>query len=126
MTPLPISGCGWARVRAVGDPQQLKQVFLNVILNAGQAIEDGGMIRVCTESGEGEVVVSISDDGCGIPPEIMDRIFDPFFTTKGVGEGTGLGLGIAYQIVRSHGGEIRVESEPGQGTTFSVRLPLRP
>jgi signal transduction histidine kinase len=104
-------------------PQEIKQVFLNLVLNAGQAIDTGGSIRVETRSGDDEVIVLIEDDGTGIVAEIMDRIFDPFFTTKVVGEGTGLGLGIAYQIVKSHGGEIRVNSEPGVGTRFAVHLP---
>jgi signal transduction histidine kinase len=104
-------------------PQELKQVFLNLVINAGQAIEGAGSICVETRAGNGEVIVLIEDDGTGIDVEIMDRIFDPFFTTKLVGEGTGLGLGIAYQIVKSHGGEIRVDSEPGVGTRFAVHLP---
>jgi signal transduction histidine kinase len=106
-------------------PQELKQVFLNLIVNAGQAITDGGTIRIATESRGGWVTVKVEDDGCGIAPENLERIFDPFFTTKRVGEGTGLGLGIAYHIVRSHGGEIRVDSELGRGTRFRVRLPVR-
>jgi signal transduction histidine kinase len=104
-------------------PQELKQVFLNLIVNAGQAIGDGGTIRIATEARGGFVTVRVEDDGCGIAPENLERIFDPFFTTKRVGEGTGLGLGIAYHIVRSHGGEIRVESEPGRGSRFRVRFP---
>jgi len=70
------------------------------------------------------ILVYVEDDGCGIPPETARRIFNPFFTTKAVGEGTGLGLGIALEIVRKHGGEIGVESEPGEGTVFCVRLPI--
>jgi signal transduction histidine kinase len=104
-------------------PQQLKQVFLNLVLNASQAMSEGGTIRVACESVDGDVVVSIEDDGCGIPPEVIDRIFDPFFTTKPVGEGTGLGLGISYQIVKGHGGGITVDSAPGRGSVFRVRLP---
>jgi two-component system NtrC family sensor kinase len=105
-------------------PQELQQVFLNLVLNAAQAIEDRGSIRVRVRRENGFVVTSIEDDGCGIDPAIRDRIFDPFFTTKGVGEGTGLGLGIAYGIVRQHGGDIVVESEPGRGTCFCVHLPV--
>ncbi len=104
--------------------QELKQVFLNLIVNAGQAIGDGGRIRIATEARGGFVTVRVEDDGCGISPENLERIFDPFFTTKRVGEGTGLGLGIAYHIVRSHGGEIRVESELGRGSRFRVRFPV--
>jgi signal transduction histidine kinase len=106
-------------------PQELKQVFLNLIVNAGQAIRDGGTIRIATETRDGYVTVKVEDDGCGIAPEHLERIFDPFFTTKGVGEGTGLGLGIAYHIVRSHRGEIQVDSELGRGSRFRVKLPVR-
>jgi len=107
-------------------PQELKQVFLNLLVNAEQAVADGGRIRVATTSARGSVTVLVEDDGCGIPPEIQGRVFDPFFTTKPVGVGTGLGLGIAYQIVKSHGGEIRLDSEPGRGTRVRVRLPAEP
>jgi two-component system NtrC family sensor kinase len=109
------------RVRCA--PQELKQVFLNLLVNAEQAVADGGRIRVATSVGRGSVSVLVEDDGCGIPPELQARVFDPFFTTKPVGVGTGLGLGIAYRIVKSHGGEIRLESEPGRGTRVRVRLP---
>ncbi len=105
-------------------PQELQQVFLNLVLNAAQAIGERGTIRVATEQVDGSVVVHVEDDGCGIAPEHLDRIFDPFFTTKAVGEGSGLGLGIAHGIVRSHGGEIRVASLPGRGSRFSVHLPI--
>jgi len=107
-------------------PQQLRQVFLNLVVNAAQAVEDGGSVLVATRSEGRHVIVSVADDGCGIPPESIDRIFDPFFTTKPVGVGTGLGLGIVHQIVTSHGGEIQVESTPGRGTVFRVRLPAAP
>jgi two-component system NtrC family sensor kinase len=105
-------------------PQELKQVFLNLVVNAGQAVGESGTIRLRTSLEGGCVVVQVEDDGVGIPPEALSRIFDPFFTTKPVGEGTGLGLGIAYQIVRRHRGEITVDSTPGQGACFRVRLPL--
>jgi two-component system NtrC family sensor kinase len=107
-------------------PQQLRQVFLNLVVNAAQAVEAGGHVLVATRADGDHVIVSVGDDGCGIEPELIDRIFDPFFTTKPIGEGTGLGLGIAHQIVRSHGGEIQVESTPGSGTVFRVRLPIAP
>ena len=106
-------------------PQELQQVFLNLILNASQAIVDRGTIRVRTEAQDESVAVWIEDDGCGIELDLLDRIFDPFFTTKPVGEGTGLGLGIAHEIVRKHGGEITIDSKPGRGSVFSVRLPVR-
>jgi two-component system, NtrC family, sensor kinase len=98
-------------------------VFLNLVVNAAQAVETGGHVLVATRTDGDHVVVSVADDGCGIPAELIERIFDPFFTTKAVGEGTGLGLAIAHQIVTSHGGEIQVESSPGRGTVFRVRLP---
>ncbi len=105
-------------------PQQLSQVFINLLANAGQAIEGHGSITVRTW-GEGEYVhVSVTDTGSGIPEEIRSRIFDPFFTTKEVGKGTGLGLSICFDIIQKHGGEISVESEVGTGTTFVVRLPV--
>jgi len=107
-----------------GAPHELQQVFLNLVLNAAQAIGESGTIRVATQADHGEVLVHVEDDGCGIAPEHLGRIFDPFFTTKPVGEGTGLGLGIAHGIVRSHGGEIRVESRAGGGSRFSVHLPI--
>ena len=105
--------------------QELKQVLLNLIINAGHAVENGGTIRIATELDDDWVVVHVKDDGDGIPPEIIDRIFDPFFTTKNVGEGTGLSLGIAYQIAKSHGGEITVDSTPGEGACFHLRLPAQ-
>ena len=104
--------------------QPLRQVFLNLVMNASQAMDGQGTIRVATEPIEGGVAAIVEDDGCGIPPELIDRIFDPFFTTKPVGEGTGLGLGIAYQIIEQHRGKISVESQPGRGTRFRVHLPL--
>jgi signal transduction histidine kinase len=106
-------------------PQELQQVFLNLVLNASQAISHSGTIRVRTEVQGRNVMAWIEDDGCGIEADVLDRIFDPFFTTKPVGEGTGLGLGIAHQIVRKHGGDITIDSRPGRGTVFGVRLPVR-
>jgi signal transduction histidine kinase len=103
---------------------ELKQVFLNLVLNAGQAFENDGKIWITTECVEDHVIVRVEDNGPGIAFEILDRIFDPFFTTKNVGEGTGLGLGIAHQIIHAHGGAISVTSEPGAGAAFTVRLPI--
>jgi signal transduction histidine kinase len=88
-------------------PQEIQQVFLNVVLNAGQAIGAAGHIWMVSRVDGEQVVVDVEDDGGGIAPDILEKIFDPFFTTKPVGEGTGLGLSIAYGIVRNHGGEIR-------------------
>jgi PAS domain S-box-containing protein len=106
-----------------GSPQELKQVFLNLIINAFQSLDGGGAIRVSTACHLDRVVVSVEDEGCGIPSDAIERVFDPFYTTKSVGEGTGLGLTISYQIVRNHGGEISVESDSGRGTTFRVSFP---
>ena len=105
-------------------PPEIEQVLLNLLLNAVQAIEGRGRIDVSTHVEESSGVVTIRDDGPGIPPEVLERIFDPFFTTKPAGEGTGLGLGIAHQVVARHGGRITVQSEPGRGATFRVHLPL--
>ncbi|NOY44960.1 MAG: PAS domain-containing protein [Deltaproteobacteria bacterium] len=111
-------------------PQQLNQVFLNLLVNAAHAVKEKGQgrgrVRVTTRQEGDRVVVEISDTGVGIPPEHLRKIFDPFFTTKPVGKGTGLGLHLAAGIVRAHGGEIRVESTPGEGSTFRVVLPLVP
>jgi PAS domain S-box-containing protein len=107
-------------------PQELKQVFMNLLVNASQAIPERGEIRVQTRRQGDWVNVEIRDNGVGIPPENLPRIFDPFFTTKEVGHGTGLGLAISYSIVNKHGGRILVESEPGRGAAFTVQLPLAP
>jgi len=103
--------------------RELEQVLLNLMINAGQALEGEGTIRVGTTLRDGAVVISIADDGRGISPEVIDRIFDPFFTTKPVGEGTGLGLSISHEIVRRHGGRLEVSSQPGRGSEFRVILP---
>jgi signal transduction histidine kinase len=107
-------------------PSQLNQVFLNMLTNAAQAIEGPGKILLKTETEESWLKVTVQDTGKGIPADTLPRIFDPFFTTKPVGQGTGLGLSISYQIVQQHGGDIRVTSQPGKGTRFTVRLPLTP
>lgn len=105
-------------------PQQLNQVFLNLLVNAAHAIESSGEIRIRTAADDNSVWVHISDTGSGIDPEHLKKIFEPFFTTKPVGKGTGLGLSIAYDIVKKHGGKIEVESELGKGTCFHIRLPM--
>lgn len=107
------------------DKNQMRQVFLNLFFNAIHAMKEGGTLTVETrELPDDNLEISVSDTGAGIPPENLPHIFDPFFTTKSSEEGTGLGLAIAYRIVQSHGGEINVTSVPGEGTTFSVILPL--
>ena len=102
---------------------KLNQVFVNLIANANQAVDENGLIRVASRAGDGWVEVEVSDNGHGIAAEHMQYLFTPFFTTKPVGKGTGLGLSISHNAVQDHGGEILVDSEPGQGTTFTVRLP---
>ena len=104
--------------------RQISQVFMNILMNAVQAMETRGVITVGTRRDKDRVIIDISDTGPGIPSEIQTRIFDPFFTTKPVGKGTGLGLSVTYNIIKMHNGEIAVSSKPGEGTTFSVRLPL--
>jgi len=105
-------------------PQQINQVFMNLLINAAQAIEKWGMVTVRTWADTETMYVSVTDTGIGIPPETLPKIFEPFFTTKETGKGTGLGLSIAYDIVTRHRGEIRVQSEPGRGTIFTISLPL--
>jgi PAS domain S-box-containing protein len=104
-------------------PQEFEQVILNLLQNALHAVAGGGNILVTNHSRGGRVQIRIQDDGPGIEPELRDRIFDPFFTTKPVGEGTGLGLAISCQIIRNHGGEIRVSSAEGGGAVFTIDLP---
>ena len=104
---------------------QLNQVWMNLLVNAAQAVsEKGGQVSIATSIEDDSVKVVISDAGCGIPSEQLTRIFDPFYTTKPVGEGTGLGLSITFGIVERHGGKIAVESRIGEGTSFSVTLPV--
>jgi PAS domain S-box-containing protein len=105
---------------------QLNQVFMNLLVNAAQAIQSRGVITIATGASEGWVWVRISDNGSGIAPENLKRVFEPFFTTKPVGSGTGLGLSLSYSIVNKHGGRIEVASKPGVGTVFTVRLPVTP
>lgn len=99
---------------------------MNLLTNAVDAIEGEGEIHIATRAGGDDgVIVTVTDSGSGMPEDVRSHIFDPFYTTKDVGEGTGLGLSISYGIVEKHGGEIEVESQVGEGTTFTVRLPLR-
>jgi two-component system NtrC family sensor kinase len=104
-------------------PNRLNQVFMNLLVNASQAIPDQGTITIRTAKKGDSVKISISDTGVGIPPENLSRVFDPGFTTKGVGVGTGLGLSICYKIIEEHQGKIDVESSD-KGTTFTITLPL--
>ena len=107
-------------------PQQLNQVFMNLLVNAAQAIATKGEIKIKTWLQGESIMVTISDTGCGIPADHIPRLFEPFFTTKEVGKGTGLGLSISHDIIQKHQGEIRVASEVDKGTTFTVVLPIRP
>lgn len=110
----------------VASRSQFHQVFMNIIMNAVQAMDEKGALTLstCYNAEKDSVEVSISDTGRGIPPDQIDRIFDPFFTTKESGHGTGLGLSISYGIITAHHGTIRVESKLGQGTTFTISLPV--
>jgi signal transduction histidine kinase len=131
-------------LRVLGFAGQIDQVLMNLVTNAAQAIGErpgGGTIRVLAAApnqvpgeapsgprpdGQPETIeLTVSDDGPGIPPELLPRIFDPFFTTKDVGEGSGLGLSIVHGIIERHGGKITVDSVVGAGTTFRIRLPRR-
>jgi signal transduction histidine kinase len=107
-------------------PNQLNQVFMNLLVNASQAIEGEGRIRITTRRGGDEIRVTFQDSGCGIPPENIDRVLEPGFTTKAIGHGTGLGLSISDKIVRAHHGALTVSSEVGRGTTFTITLPINP
>lgn len=106
-------------------PQQLNQVFVNILVNAAQAMVEKGEITIRTRAEDGMISVAISDTGPGISESIRHRLFEPFFTTKEVGQGTGLGLSISYDIIKKHGGEIEVASALGQGSTFTIMLPVR-
>jgi two-component system NtrC family sensor kinase len=108
------------------DAQRMQEVFLNLIINAAQAIEQQGCITISSEVDVEEeiVIITVHDTGPGIPEEIQGQLFDPFYTTKEEGKGTGLGLSVVYGIIQKHHGEISVGSEPGQGTSFYLRLPL--
>jgi len=106
-------------------PSEINQVLMNLLINAGQAIAERGTIVLATGCEDDEVWITVSDSGCGIPEESLQRIFDPFYTTKPIGRGTGLGLAICYSIVAKHNGRIDVSSRLGAGTTFRVVLPVR-
>jgi hypothetical protein len=107
-----------------GNGGKLQQVFTNLILNARDAIFDGGTITLTTKIEDDSIIVEVTDDGIGIEPENLSKIFDPFFTTKGVGSGTGLGLAVTYGIVQEHAGTIETFSEVGEGTTFRLEFPV--
>src|SRR5262245_56687265 len=109
---------------AFGDGPKLQQVLMNLILNARDAMPQGGRLEISTEADEDSAVIEVRDTGLGIAPEHLSKIYDPFFTTKQIGKGTGLGLAVSYGIIRDHGGHIDVESKLGEGTRFQITLPL--
>jgi len=114
--------------RALMDEKKIKQVLINLLMNAIHAVERKGTIRISTGLNDpaSRITVEVSDTGHGIEKENLLRIFDPFFTTKPTGEGTGLGLSVSYGIIKGHGGNITVKSEPGQGAAFTLSLPVTP
>ncbi|TSA55279.1 MAG: hypothetical protein D4R45_02730 [Planctomycetaceae bacterium] len=108
----------------LGYPQQLNQVFMNILVNAAQSIKENGEIRISTRVVDGYAEIKFTDTGVGIPKENLPKIFDPFFTTKDVGKGTGLGLHVSYDIVNKHNGTIEIDSMVNAGTTVTVKIPL--
>jgi PAS domain S-box-containing protein len=108
----------------VGDSQQLNHVFMNILINAAQAMEGSGTIAIASSSTGDRIVITIRDNGPGIAEKDLEHIFEPFFTTKEEGQGTGLGLSVVYTIIENHGGTITARSEPGQGTEFVIELPI--
>jgi hypothetical protein len=114
-----------ATVPAVqGVEHKLQQVFLNLFLNARDAMPKGGWLSIVTREDQTGAIIEVADTGSGIPSDLLSRIYDPFFTTKDIGKGTGLGLSITYGIVQEHGGTITCDSQVGQGTRFTIRLPF--
>ncbi len=109
---------------APGNAPKLQQVFMNLILNARDAMPEGGCLEISTEAREDSILIRFRDNGVGISAENLTRIYDPFFTTKQIGKGTGLGLAVSYGIIQDHGGHIAVESNPGEGSIFLISLPL--
>lgn len=107
----------------MGNASELSQVFVNLLINASHAITNNGVIKIACHSDSQNVVIKVTDNGCGIPADTLRHLFEPFFTTKKIGQGTGLGLSISLGIIENHEGSIHVESEVGIGTTFIIRLP---
>ena len=106
------------------DTGELQQVILNMVLNAMQAMPDGGHLGIQTHVSRDMVEIAITDTGIGIAPENLQKVFNPFFTTKEVGKGTGLGLSVSFDIIEKHGGTVKVESQLGRGTAFTIVLPM--
>jgi signal transduction histidine kinase len=109
---------------AFGNAPKLQQVFMNLILNARDAMPRGGRLEISVSADDHAAIVLFRDSGVGIAQENLHKIYDPFFTTKQIGQGTGLGLAVSFGIIQDHGGHIQVESQPGQGTAFYLSLPL--
>jgi PAS domain S-box-containing protein len=107
------------------DPDQIQQVFLNLMLNARDAMPEGGRLSISVRRTDGQVELAFADTGSGMDAEVSGKVFDPFFTTKGPAQGTGLGLSICYSIIKDHGGTIELTSEKGKGTSFLIRIPVR-
>ncbi|MEK6567270.1 MAG: ATP-binding protein [Candidatus Omnitrophota bacterium] len=112
-----------AKTQVFADSTQLSQVFLNLLINASQAIPEKGTVTLSTNEDADNVYIKVSDTGPGIAPEVLPKIFDPFFSTKKTG--SGLGLSVSYNIIKSHKGQIKAESAPGKGTTFTISLPKK-
>jgi signal transduction histidine kinase len=114
-------------VTASVNAQEIKSVILNLVVNALESMDDGGILTIALGRRDGMAEMVFADTGCGMAPEILENIFEPFFTRSRTGKGTGLGLSISHRVINQHGGEIEATS-PGlnQGSTFTVRLPLRP
>jgi signal transduction histidine kinase len=114
-----------ADVLVMVNPQEIKQVVLNLLVNALDSIDEKGKVRVAAKRSGGEAVLTFTDDGCGMTEEVQEHLFEPFFTRRKTGQGTGLGLSIVHRIVTDHGGRIQAASDgPGSGATFRVTLPL--
>ena len=105
-------------------PDQLLQVFINILINSLDAIEGEGTISVKTSGNKENIIVEISDNGCGIPEDTISKIFEPFYTTKEVGKGTGLGLSVSYGIIKKFEGNISIESKVGEGSKFTIQVPI--
>jgi two-component system NtrC family sensor kinase len=110
----------------LGNPGEIEQVFTNLIINAADAMDGKGRLTISSRSDlkSEQVILQFTDTGAGISPAIKDKIFEPFFTTKPLGKGTGLGLSVVYGVIQRHGGDIQVESPPGGGATFVIKLPF--
>jgi two-component system, NtrC family, sensor kinase len=115
------------RPATLANPQEIKQVVLNIVVNALDSMDEGGVLTITLAPNDGAAELIFADTGCGMPPEVLDNIFEPFFTRSRTGKGTGLGLSISHRIISQHGGAIEASSPgPGEGSTFVVRLPLQP